>query len=98
MAVKSLSMDRIAAGTLCTLIVYFAYHAFAGEAGLGEYADMQTELAEKQATLAALQSEILRLETDIRRLTPETADPDHIEALAREKLAFVFPDELVLVE
>jgi len=91
-------MDRIAAGTLCALIVYFAYHAFAGEAGLGVYADMQTDLADKQKTLADLEAEIARLETDIARLTPETADPDYIEALAREKLAFVFPEELVMTD
>ncbi len=90
-------MDKFAAGTLCLLIMYFAYHAFAGEAGLGEYADMQTELADRKKTLRALEAEIARLEADIRHLRPETADPDVIEALARERLAFVFPDELVLV-
>lgn len=91
-------MDKLAAGTMCLLIMYFAYHAFAGEAGLGEYADMQTELAEKRKALKALETEIARLEADIGRLRPETADPDYIEALARERLAFVFPDELVLTE
>ncbi|MEM7768367.1 MAG: septum formation initiator family protein [Pseudomonadota bacterium] len=89
-------MDKFAAGTLCLLISYFAYHAFAGDAGLGEYADMQTELAEKRKVLKGLEREVARLEADIARLTPETADPNYIETLARQKLAFVFPDELVL--
>ncbi|MEM0987139.1 MAG: septum formation initiator family protein [Pseudomonadota bacterium] len=91
-------MDKLAAGTLCLLICYFAYHAFAGEVGLGEYADMQVELAEKRKVLAGLEAEIAQLEADIVRLKPETADPDYIEALAREKLAFVFPGELILAE
>ena len=91
-------MDRIAAGSLCCLILYFAYHAFAGEAGLGAYADKQTILAEREAELAALEAEIERLEADILRVSPETIDPDYVEALARERLAYVFPNEYVIVD
>lgn len=88
--------SRLQAGGLCTLALYFAYHAFAGENGLGSYADMQRELREKQTALEALEVENARLERDVMRLTPGAVDPDFVEALAREKLAFVYPDELVL--
>jgi len=89
--------SRLAAFGLVSLMLYFAYHAFAGETGLGRWSDMQARLAEKQQELNALEAEIARLEAEIGRLSPGSADPDHIELLAREKLAFVYPHELVLV-
>jgi len=44
-----------------------------------------------------IDAEIERLKTDIRRLTPGSVDPDYVEALARDKLAFVYPGEIVLL-
>lgn len=90
--------SRLSALGLCALMLYFAFHAFAGEGGLGTYSDMQADLAEKRARLAELEREIALMEADILRLTPGSVDPDYIEALARERLAFVYPGELILVE
>ncbi len=90
--------SRLAGAGLTGLILYFAYHAFAGEQGLGRWSDLQREALGLQDELDALQTEIAALERDIVRLTPETADPDFIEALAREKLAFAYPDELIVIE
>jgi cell division protein FtsB len=89
--------NKLAAFGLSALMLYFAFHAFAGETGLGTWSDMQRDLAEKQAELDALETEIALLERDIQRLTPGTVDPDFIEALAREKLAYVYPNELILL-
>ena len=89
--------NKLAAFGLSALMLYFGFHAFAGETGLGTWSDMQAELAEKQAELEALETEIALLERDIQRLTPGTVDPDFIEALAREKLAYVYPNELILL-
>ena len=89
--------SRLEALGLCLVILYFAYHAFAGEKGLGRWTDAQIELQDRKAELAAINSEIERLQTDIRRLTPGSVDPDYVEALARQKLAFVYPDEVVLL-
>ena len=89
--------SRLEALGLCLVILYFAYHAFAGEKGLGRWTDAQIELQDRKAELADINSEIERLQTDIRRLTPGSVDPDYVEALAREKLAFVYPDEIVLL-
>ena len=88
--------SRIVAAGLCLLILYFAYHAFAGEQGLGKWSDSQIELEDRKAELAAIEGEIERLRVDIRRLTPGSVDPDFVEALARRKLAFVYPEEMVL--
>lgn len=83
---------------LSALILYFTYHTFAGEQGLGKWSDVQSQLADRKAELARIETQISHLETDIQRLTPGTIDPDYIEALAREKLSFVYPDEIILLE
>jgi cell division protein FtsB len=79
-------------------VAYFAYHAFAGEQGLGKWTDMQSQLAEKQAILAELEAENAALQKDIARLTPGQVDPDLVEFLARRDLGFVYPGELVLTD
>ena len=55
------------------------------------------ELQDRKAELAQINSEIEHLRSDIRRLTPGSVDRDYVEALARQKLAFVYPDEVVLL-
>ncbi|MCA8901165.1 MAG: septum formation initiator family protein [Hyphomonas sp.] len=89
--------SRLEALGLCLLVLYFAYHAFAGEQGLGRWTDAQTQLQDRKEDLARLNADIDHLRTDIRRLTPGSVDPDYVEALAREKLAFVYADEVVLL-
>lgn len=90
-------VSRLQALGLSLLVLYFAYHAFAGEKGLGRWTDSQIELEAKERELAAIQEDIERLQIDIRRLTPGSEDADYIEALARDKLAFVYPGEIVLL-
>lgn len=87
--------SRLAGFLLSALIVYFAIHTFAGEQGLSEWTAKQQRILTLESELAQVQSEIDRLETDIQRLTPGTVDPDYVEALAREKLAFVRPNEVI---
>ena len=87
------------AGAIMTLLVaYFAYHAFAGEQGLGSWTDKQAELVDKQAQLTALKAQNAALQNDIDRLTPGQVDPDLVEYLARRELGFVYKDELILID
>ena len=72
--------------------------AFAGESGLGRWSDMQVEISKKETILSELEKEISHLKRDISRLTPGSIDPDFMEELAREKLAFVYPGELILID
>ena len=90
-------VSRLEALGLSLLVLYFAYHAFAGEKGLGRWSDAQLELEDRKAHLARIEADLTRLRTDIRRLTPGSVDPDFVEALARDKLAFVYPNEIVLM-
>ena len=89
--------SRFEAAGLSLLVLYFAYHAFAGEKGLGRWSDAQMELEDRKAELTQLELDLDRLRTDIRRLTPGSVDPDFVEAMARNKLAFVYPNEIVLI-
>lgn len=90
--------SRLAGFGLSLLVLYFAYHAFAGESGLGRWSDMQLEISEKEEVLAELETEIAHLKRDIARLTPGQIDPDFVEELARKKLAFVYPGEIILID
>ena len=90
-------VSRLEALGLSLLVLYFAYHAFAGEKGLGRWSDAQLELEDRRAVLGHLEADISRLQTDILRLTPGSVDPDFVEALARDKLAFVYQNEIVLM-
>jgi len=38
------------------------------------------------------------LKRDIARLTPGQIDPDFVEELARQKLAFVYPGEIIFID
>lgn len=90
-------VSRFEALGLSLLVLYFAYHAFAGEKGLGRWSDAQLELEDRKTVLAGLEADIARLQMDIRRLTPGSVDPDFVEAMARGKLAFVYHNEIVLM-
>lgn len=87
--------SRLAGFALSALIMYFAIHTFAGEQGLSEWSDMQVRVSDLEAELEALQADMALLQHDIKRLTPGTIDPEFVEELAREKLAFVRPDEII---
>ncbi|MEP1144073.1 MAG: septum formation initiator family protein [Henriciella sp.] len=90
--------SKWAAGAMSLTVAYFAYHAFAGEQGLGTWTDKQADLADKKAVLSQLETENAALQKDIARLTPGQVDPDLVEYLARRDLGFVYPGELVLVD
>jgi len=87
--------SKLAGFILSALIVYFAIHTFAGEQGLSEWSEKQNRVAELETELASVYADIERLQTDIKRLTPGSVDADFVEALAREKLAFVRPNEII---
>ena len=88
---------KYAAAGLTALTAYFAYHAFAGPQGLGQWSDMQTQLADRRAELTRIQDANNLLRIDIARLTPGTVDPDLVEVLARDDLGFVYPTEMVVI-
>ena len=87
--------SRLAGFLLSAVILYFAVHTFSGEQGLSEWSVKQERVAELEAELAKIHIDIEALKFDIERLSPGTVDPGFVEALAREKLAFVRPNEII---
>ncbi|MEO1642795.1 MAG: septum formation initiator family protein [Pseudomonadota bacterium] len=90
--------SKWAAGAMSLAVAYFAYHALVGDQGLGQWSDKQAELTEKEAQLEVLLAENAALQKDIARLMPGQVDPDLVEFLARDKLGFVYPDEIILID
>ena len=88
---------KYAAIAMTALVAYFAYHAFAGEQGLGKWSDMQRTLTKKQNELAQIEAANDALRQDIARLTPGKVDKDLVEVLARENLELVYPHEIIVI-
>ena len=82
--------------TVCA--IYFGYHSFAGEQGLFSWREMQVEIQQLEAQKAALESRRDALHNQIERLSPSTLDLDYVEELARRKLNYVYPGELVMTD
>ncbi len=91
-AVKSFLLP----GLLGALIIYFSYHALAGRQGLASWARLQAEETELKAKLAALQQERADLDASLDRLRDRSLDLDYVEEIARTKLSYARPDELLL--
>ncbi|MBI1338735.1 septum formation initiator [bacterium] len=88
--------DLVAPGALGLLILYFCYHAVSGEQGLVRWAELQKDEEALEAELARLEIARDQLSGSLSRLRPDTLDLDYVEDLARTKLSFARPDEVLL--
>ncbi len=78
------------------LMIYFCYHALAGEQGLAAWAELrkEEELLEKQ--VVDLENRRDSIETALVRLRDRTMDLDYVEEIARTQLSYVRPDEILV--
>ena len=83
-------------GAIGALILYFSYHALAGEQGLARWTALQGEEERLQAQIVELKAEREVLEASLVRLRDRTMDLDFIEEIARTKLSYVRPDEVLV--
>jgi len=83
-------------GAIGALIVYFSYHALAGEQGLAAWTELQNEEARLNGEIERLKLEKATLEAALVRLRDKTMDLDYVEEIARTKLSYVRPDELLV--
>jgi len=81
---------------LGAVILYFSYHALAGEQGLAAWTRLQEEERELAARLDEITAERQVLEASLARLRDDTLDVDYIEELARTKLSYARPDEILV--
>ena len=83
-------------GAIGALILYFSYHALAGDQGLAAWTQLQNEEAQLTTQIEKLKLDKAVLEASLVRLRDKTMDLDYVEEIARTKLSFVRPDELLV--
>lgn len=83
-------------GAIGALILYFSYHALAGDQGLAAWTELQNEEADLKVKIDQLKADKALLEASLERLRDTSLDLDYVEEIARTKLSFVRPDELLV--
>ncbi len=68
----------------------------AGDQGLAAWTELQNEEARLNGEIERLKLEQAILEAALVRLRDKTMDLDYVEEIARTKLSFVRPDELLV--
>ena len=74
-------------------ILYFSYHALAGEQGLARWTELQGDERQLQQELAELEDLRDQKNESLARLRDETLDTDYLEEVARTKLSYVRSDK-----
>jgi cell division protein FtsB len=83
-------------GVIGALILYFSYHALAGDQGLARWTSLQGKQVDLEARIIELKAERAVLEASLVRLRDPTLDLDYVEEIARTKLSYVRPDEVLV--
>ena len=83
-------------GAIGALILYFSYHALAGDQGLAAWNGLQEDETTLESELEKLKSERASLESSLKRLRDQSIDLDYVEEIARTRLSYVRPDEVLV--
>ena len=83
-------------GAIGALILYFSYHALAGDQGLAAWNGLQDEEITLESALEKLKAERAALEVSLQRLRDQSLDLDYVEEIARTRLSYVRPDEVLV--
>lgn len=83
-------------GAIGALILYFSYHALAGDQGLARWTKLQGDQEQLESQIVQLKAERDVLEASLVRLRDKTMDLDYVEEIARTKLSYVRPDEVLV--
>lgn len=78
-------------------LAYFAYHAFHGEYGLVGRARLESQAEQLAGELARLKDKRGVLETEVGLLRPGSLDQDMVDERARDSLAMVHPNDIVIM-
>jgi cell division protein FtsB len=81
---------------LIGVILYFSYHALAGEQGLAHWTRLQAQEDDLRHELVKVQADRDALKVSIARLKDDTLDLDYVEEIARTKLSYARADELLV--
>ena len=83
-------------GAIGALILYFSYHALAGDQGLARWTKLQGDQEQLEGQIVRLKAERDVLEASLVRLRDKTMDLDYVEEIARTKLSYVRADEVLV--
>lgn len=83
-------------GAIGALILYFSYHALSGDQGLAAWNGLQKEETGLETELDQLKVERAALEQSLIRLRDTSLDLDYVEEIARTRLSYVRPDEVLV--
>jgi cell division protein FtsB len=78
------------------LLIYFCYHALAGDQGLAAWAELQKEEEALEVQIADLEIRRDAIQAALVRLQDRTMDLDYVEEIARTQLSYVRPDEILV--
>ena len=78
------------------LIGYLLWHAINGQRSYSEARDIASRIARLTAERDGLRIERMALDRRVALLRPESIDPDMLEELARTKLGFVHPRDIII--
>jgi cell division protein FtsB len=77
-------------------IAYFGVNAYSGNRGLVASQDLERRIVQLTGEKAGLAQERERWEQRVRLLKPESIDPDLLDELARSRLGYAGPNDLVM--
>lgn len=82
--------------TCLMALTYFAYHAFYGRHGFLARQALIERAQMLDFEITSLDSVHAKLRRDVALLTPELANPDMVEEIARDVLGYVHPSDRIL--
>jgi cell division protein FtsB len=88
--------DLIVCLGLACLIGYLSWHAVNGERSFSQAERLGERTATREAERDEVRGERQALDAHVALIRPESIDPDMLEELARVKLGFVRPNDVVL--
>jgi cell division protein FtsB len=88
--------DLIVCLGLACLIGYLSWHAINGERSFSQAERLSGRIATLEAERDKVREQRLALDARVALIRPQSIDPDLLEELARVKLGFVRPNDVVL--
>jgi cell division protein FtsB len=88
--------DLIVCLGLVCLIGYLSWHAINGERSFSQAERLGERIETRKVERDAVRKQRLALDARVALIRPESIDPDMLEELARVKLGFVRPNDVVL--
>jgi cell division protein FtsB len=82
-------------GSLC-LIGYLVWHAVHGQRSFSEAQRIAARIEVLEAERDEVRAQRMALDSRVALLRPESIDPDLVEELARARLGFVHPSDIII--